>query len=87
MTSGRKAKQQRRELAATTPRDPALPNPVRRMREHPLGQEAGAYVAWQEHTKAGLLRIMEENRKALDQCTHETGCPSSVHYPDCWAAR
>ena len=54
---------------------------------HALGPAAGAYVAWQEHMKAGLLRIMEENRKALDACTGDVDCQQSIHHPGCWAVR
>jgi hypothetical protein len=86
--NGRKARERRRRIETTTPRDPAAPEPPSFARaKHPLGESAGAYLQWQEHMKAGLLRIMEENRKALDACTQDEGCPSSVHYPDCLAVR
>lgn len=73
-------------IATTTPRDPATPKPPS-FREHPLGETAGAYVQWEHRMKAGLLSIMEENRKALGACTQDESCPSSVHYPSCIAAQ
>lgn len=88
MTSGKRAKAQRRQatmIQSSTPRDPAAPPPS--YRDHALGEHAGAYVQWQERMKAGLLSIMEENRKALDACTGDAGCPSSVHYPSCTVAQ
>ena len=76
-------KQVRRSMRAPEPTE--APDPP--SSGHPLGQHAAAYAAWQDHMKAGLLRIMEENKAALAACTRDEGCTSSVHDPHCLAVQ
>ena len=44
-------------------------------------------MEWRRRKDEAMQQIMEANRKALEQCTGEPGCPSSVHDPSCWVGR
>lgn len=74
MTSGRKAKAQRK-LETSTPRDPAKRDPVREAHEqqqaHPLGEYAGAFAQWQVNIKSAMLAEIARVRAQQDPTTTE----------------